>query len=227
VGTNRPLFALAQVDELLEYWPECCYACARRFGEDERIDVAVPQRHQVSELPPIAVKVSEYRLHRLRCPACAAETRAELPADVRLGAFGCRLQAAAATLAVRNRVSRRDTVELRGELFGCRLSTGTIDAIVQGAGAALEEPQARLADHVRSAFGRQRSTRPAGACAAASARSGARSPSGRRSSGSPPTATSARPGRCSARASRGSPARIAGGPTTTSTPGAARSAGHT
>ena len=150
-GTNRPLFALAQVDELLEHWPECCHACARRFGEDERIDVAAPQRHQVSELPPIAVTLSEHRLHRLRCPACAAETRAQLPAGVPRGAFGPRLEAAVATLAVRNRVSRRDTVELLGELVGCRLSTGTIDAIVQRAGGALEEPQARLADHVRSA----------------------------------------------------------------------------
>ena len=136
-GTNRPLLPLAQVDELLEYWPECCHACARRFGEDERIDVAAPQRHQVSELPPIAVKVSEHRLHRLRCPACAAETRAELPAGVPRGAFGPRLEAAVATLAVRNRVSRRDTVELLGELFGCRLASGTIDAIVQRAGGAL------------------------------------------------------------------------------------------
>jgi hypothetical protein len=45
--------------------------------------------------------VSEHRLHRLRCPACAAETRAELPAGVPRTAFGQRLQAAVATLAVR------------------------------------------------------------------------------------------------------------------------------
>jgi transposase len=67
------------------------------------------------------------------------------------GAFGARLQAAVATLAVRNRVSRRDTVELMGELFGVELSTGSIDAIVQRAGEALAEPQARLHDRIRSA----------------------------------------------------------------------------
>src|SRR5213594_1142019 len=53
-GRNRPLLPLARVDELIEHWPQRCHACARRFGEDERIDVAAPQRHQVSELPPIA-----------------------------------------------------------------------------------------------------------------------------------------------------------------------------
>ncbi|MGH2804705.1 MAG: IS66 family transposase [Thermoleophilaceae bacterium] len=150
-GKSRPLFPLEQVDEVVEHWPGRCQACARRFGEEERIDAAPPQRHQVSELPPITATVSEHRLHRLRCPACAAETRAELPAAVPGGAFGPRLQAAVATLAVRNRVSRRDTVELIGELFGVELSTGSVDAIVSGAGEALAEPHARLSEHVRSA----------------------------------------------------------------------------
>ena len=129
-------------------------AAARARGpssEEERIEVAAPQRHQVCELPAIAVWVSEHRLHRLRCPACAAETRAELPAGVPPGAFGPRLQAAVATLAVRNRVSRRDTTELLRELFGAALSSGSIDAIVQHAGEALAEPHAQLADQIRSA----------------------------------------------------------------------------
>jgi transposase len=95
--------------------------------------------------------VSEHRLHRLRCPACAAETRAALPAEVPGGAFGPRLQATIATLAVRNRVSRRDTSELAGELFGADLSTGSVDAIVQRTGEALAGPQAGLLDHIHSA----------------------------------------------------------------------------
>src|SRR5674476_502064 len=130
-GSNRPLLALERVDEVVDHWPQRCSSCARPFCEEERIEAAAPQRHQVCELPAIAVWVSEHRLHRLRCPACAAETRAKLPAGVPLGAFGPRLQAAIATLAVRNRVSRRDTTELFRELFGAALSSGSIDAIVQ------------------------------------------------------------------------------------------------
>ncbi|MGH8574326.1 MAG: IS66 family transposase, partial [Gammaproteobacteria bacterium] len=84
-------------------------------------------------------------------PACAAETRAELPLEVPAGAFGPRLQAAVATLAVRNRVSRRDTVELVRDLFGVELSTGAVDATVQRAGEALAEPHARLHQQIRSA----------------------------------------------------------------------------
>ena len=149
-GRSRPLLALERVDELVEHWPQRC-ACGHVFCTAEREAVAEPARHQVAELPPTAVILSEHRLQRLRCPDCGATTRAELPAEVPPGAFGPRLQAAVATLAVRNRVSRRDAAELVRELFGCRLASGTIDAIVQGAGAALEEPHARLRDHVRSA----------------------------------------------------------------------------
>jgi len=150
-GRNRALLPLEQVDEVIEHWPQRCHACARRFGEDERSGVAAPQRHQVAELPPISVTVSEHRLHRLRCPACTAETRAVLPCGIPRGAFGPRLQAAVATLAVRNRVSRRDTSELVGELFGAEVSTGSLDAIVQRTGEALAEPHAGLLDHIRSA----------------------------------------------------------------------------
>ena len=150
-GKHRPLLPLERVDQVVEHWPERCRACAHVFGEAERLDSGPPQRHQVSELPPIAVTVTEHRLHRLRCPACATEARAELPAGVPRPCFGPRLQAAVATLAVRNRVSRRDTVELMGDLFGVELSTGAIDAIVERAGGALAEPHARLQEEIRSA----------------------------------------------------------------------------
>lgn len=99
-------------------------------------------------MPAIVVRVAE---HRLRCPACAAETRAELPGEVPRSTFGPRLQAAVVTLAVRNRVSRRDTTELARELFGVELSTGSVDAIVQRAGEALAAPHTRLEQAITSA----------------------------------------------------------------------------
>jgi len=150
-GRNRRLLPLEQLDEVVEHWPARCARCAHPFGESERIEAASPQRHQVSELPVIAVTVTEHRLHRLRCPECAAETRAGLPTDVPRGAFGPRLQATVTTLAVRNRVSRRDSAELVRELFGVELATGSVDAIVQRVGETLAEPHARLAEQIRSA----------------------------------------------------------------------------
>ena len=150
-GKNRTLLPFEQVDEVIDHWPEHCHACARPFTENERVGAAAPERHQVSELPPLAVTVTEHRLHRLRCPQCAQETRAELPSEVPRSAFGPRLQAAVATLAVRNRVSRRDTAELLRELFGAELSTGSVDAIVSRVGEALAESHDDLLRCVRDA----------------------------------------------------------------------------
>jgi transposase len=149
-GHGRRFQPLDRVDEVMEHWPERC-GCGHVFGARERVAAGEPARHQVAELPPISVVVTEHRLQRICCPGCGETVRADLPDGVPTGAFGPRLEAAVATLSVRNRVSRRDLVELAGELFGVSLSTGTVDAIVQRAGEALESPYQGLLGHIRAA----------------------------------------------------------------------------
>ena len=99
----------------------------------------------------MSVWVTEHRCHRLRCPGCGAGRAGQFPADVAASAFGPRLQAAVVTLSVRNRISRRDVVELCEQLFSSRISTGTVDAILARAADALIEPCQDLLDRVRSA----------------------------------------------------------------------------
>jgi transposase len=143
-GSGRKLRPEDQLDEIVDHYPESCRGCGHRFSEDERRPSRRFGRHQLCELPPIAVVVSEHRTHRLRCPRCRAKTTALLPGELSDSAFGPRLQAAVVTMSARNRISRRDMAELAGDLFGLGLSTGTVDAICQRASAALEEPHERL-----------------------------------------------------------------------------------
>ncbi|HUG64302.1 MAG TPA: IS66 family transposase [Gaiellaceae bacterium] len=150
-GRHRPLLAPERVDAVVEHWPVQCRSCAHVFDRQELVDAADPWRHQVAELPPIAVRVAEHRLHAVRCPGCTSRTRAELPRELPRSAFGPRLQAAVVTLAVRNRVSRRDTTELARELFGVELATGSVDAIVHRAGEALAAPHTRLEQQLKKA----------------------------------------------------------------------------
>jgi transposase len=82
-GKHRRLLPSEQVDEIVEHWPERCRACAHVFAEQELVDGAEPWRHQVAELPAIAVRVSEHRPHCVCCPECATATRAELPVGCR------------------------------------------------------------------------------------------------------------------------------------------------
>jgi transposase len=148
-GKGRKLLPAEAVDRVVEHWPVRC-GCGRHFADSDE-EAGDPARHQVTELPKIAVEVTEHRLHRRRCPGCGAATRAELPADVPVTAFGPRMEAAVATLAIRNRVSRRDTVELARELFGAKLASGTVDAILARTGEALTEPYEDLLGRIRSA----------------------------------------------------------------------------
>jgi transposase len=148
-GKGRKLLPIEAVERVVEHWPGRC-GCGHPLAESNE-EVGRPARHQVTELPEIAVCVTEHRLHRRRCPDCGKTIRAELPADVSAGAFGPRLEAAIATLAVRNRVSRRDTVELAGELFGAGLASGTVDAILARTGQALKQPYEELLARIRKA----------------------------------------------------------------------------
>ena len=149
-GKGRPLLPAWALDEVVEHWPEGC-GCGHVFGENERVSVGRPTRHQVEELPVMAVTVTEHRCERVRCPDCDQTTIAVLPAHIAVSCFGPRLQAAIVTLSIRNRISRRDVVELCEQLFSSRISTGTIDTILARAGDALTEPYADLLDRVRGA----------------------------------------------------------------------------
>src|SRR5271168_213126 len=148
-GKGRPLLPAWALDEVIEHWPERC-SCGHVFAATEQVAVGEPVRHQVEELPVITVRVTEHRAHRVRCPGCGEHTRGQLPAEVAASSFGPRLQAAIATLSVRNRISRRDVVELCEQLYGSRISTGTVDAILARIADALEQPYDDLLDRLRN-----------------------------------------------------------------------------
>jgi transposase len=142
-GKGRPLLPAWAVDRVVEYWPERC-GCGHAFAPEERVAVGEPVRWQVEELPVTQVQITEHRAARLCCPGCGELMRRELPGEVTQSAFGPRFQAAVATLSTRNRVSRRVVVELCEQIFGSRISTGTVDAILARASRALAGPHADL-----------------------------------------------------------------------------------
>lgn len=147
-GHGRELLPASAVDEVVEHWPARC-GCGREFAPDELVPAGGPQRHQIEELPVISTVVVEHRMQRVRCSGCGELTRAELPGHLAGSAFGPRFEAAVAVLSARNRVSRRDVVELVEELFGARISTGTVDAILTRTASALEDPYEQLLSCVR------------------------------------------------------------------------------
>ena len=148
-GKGRPLLPAWAVDEVVEHWPTDC-GCGHVFAGDERVAAGEPVRWQVEELPVITVRLIEHRCQRVRCPRCAGRATGELPAQVAASKFGPCYQAAVATLSVRNRISRRDVVELCEQLFGSRISSGTVEAILSRTADALEQPCEDLLDRLRA-----------------------------------------------------------------------------
>jgi transposase len=149
-GSARKLAPEDQLDEIVDHCPERCRRCGHEFSEQERQPSRRFGRHQVAELPPIAVLLSEHRTHRLRCRRCAAKTTARLPRELSGQAFGPRARAAVVTMSARHRISRREMTELAGELFGLKVSVGTVDAICKRAALTLSEPHERLASSLLS-----------------------------------------------------------------------------
>jgi transposase len=149
-GKGRPLLPAWAVDEVVEHWPVSC-GCGHVFCDADRVTIGEPARRQVEELPVMAVHVTEHRAQHACCPGCGARRTGEFPAEVVASAFGPRLRAAIVTLSVRNRISRRDVVELCEQLFASRISTGTVDAILARTADALTEPCEDLLGRAREA----------------------------------------------------------------------------
>ncbi len=150
-GAGRPLEGEDVVDEFVDHYPDRCRGCGHEFGDEEKLPCRRPGRRQVAELPPVTVVITEHRSHRLRCPCCKRRTAAEFPTAVAGSSFGPRLQAAVLTLTARNRISRRDMSELARDLFGIRLSVGSVEAICRRGSIALAKPhEAVLVSVLRS-----------------------------------------------------------------------------
>lgn len=147
-GAGRELRPEDQIDEIVDHYPDACGGCGHAFDAGQRRAGRRFGRHQVAELPPMSVITVEHRTHQVRCPDCRARTSARLPAGIARSAFGPRFQAAVVTLTARHRVSRRGIAELARDLFGVKLSTGTVDAICQRASDALAGPHLQLQDWV-------------------------------------------------------------------------------
>ncbi|MDR3417122.1 MAG: IS66 family transposase [Nevskia sp.] len=145
-GHGRMLLASAQVDAVVEVRPLACAVCGvLLLGEDP-----APGRHQVTDIPPVRPRVTEYRRHTLRCQACGHATTAPWPAEMPTGDFGPRVAATVAVLRGRLALSQRETQEALNTLCGLEVGLGSISAVQDAVSAALAAPVAAALTHVQA-----------------------------------------------------------------------------
>src|SRR6266851_1951310 len=73
-GACRGLLPVEQVDAIVPVVPEHCRHCQQPFPGTEAPRRGRAWRHQVVELLPLAVRVTEYQMAVRRCAACGKRT---------------------------------------------------------------------------------------------------------------------------------------------------------
>jgi transposase len=144
-GTQRKLVAIEQVKADYDVKPITCRKCGQALSGND----PAPDRHQVTEIPPVHVEVYEYRIHTLTCSSCGAKTRAGLPTGVPQGGFGPRFQAMTALLSGRYHLSKRDTVGIMDDFFQAEVGLGSVPTLEQRTSEALAQPVAEARTYVQ------------------------------------------------------------------------------
>jgi transposase len=149
-GTHRPLVPDGKVDEIRPVLPERCRHCGHGFpSQVESVQTAgEPQRHQVTELPPIQARIIEYQCHRVVCPECGESTRAAVP-EAAKGCFGPNLTALIAYLTVYCRMPRRVVEALLGQVLGIDISVGSTQKCWEEASQAVAAPCQELEEQLK------------------------------------------------------------------------------
>lgn len=133
-GNHRALLPIEEVDHLVHHKPSHCQGCQAPLTGDD----LAPERHQVTDLPPLKAVTTEHQLHRLKCSCCGTSTKAALPKDVGRSRFGTRLKALVCALTGVYRLSKDQAVAFVDDVFGVSISPGSVINIEKQAAALLK-----------------------------------------------------------------------------------------
>lgn len=126
-GSTLPLSS--HPNRVIEHRPHQCRHCHSPLADAEVVN---HHRQQVFEVVPAKVKVTEHRLAVLRCQVCGQRTQGEFAGAVRSGVqSGPGVKARVLYLQQYQLLPYQRTSEAMRDLFGCRLSPGTVANIVR------------------------------------------------------------------------------------------------
>jgi transposase len=128
-----------------EVWPERCACGNTTFA------LTTPYHtHQVLELPPIAMEVTHWVLHRGWCPACGHWNKAPMPAEHATG-YGPRLSALMGELAGAYGNGRRIVQTFCASVLQVPISLGAIQKVLDRVTQAIEPHYRTIATQARQA----------------------------------------------------------------------------
>ena len=104
--------------------PKSCEECGCNLGKST---VVSNIKRQVFDIPKPSVEVTEHRVEIKQCPQCNAKVKGEFPPLVQAPVqYGVRLKAISAYLQHQHFIPESRLSEIFEDVFGCRISQGTI-----------------------------------------------------------------------------------------------------
>src|SRR5438270_723231 len=137
----------ARPDRVVKHRPRECRSCHAPLAAGQ---VVGHRRQQVVEVVPAKLRVTEHRLAVLRCGQCGKTTKGEFPAGVRSGVqYGPGVKARVLYLPQFQLLPYALPAEAMRDLFGCRLSAGTVANIVRGCAEELVGTELKIKKKLR------------------------------------------------------------------------------
>lgn len=146
-GHGRQLLPLEQVDEIIPCYPQA--TCAKCHAAVKTLSTY--SRKQVCDLPKGKLHVKEYQLHHGRCTACKKRCSSELPEGVPKSLLGHFALARISLITGKYHLSKRLTAQLLQDLFGLKLSIGTVSNAEAKVTEALAQSMEEIKKEVQAA----------------------------------------------------------------------------
>jgi transposase len=147
----KQLLPIDQVDNLIPLVPTVCEHCDTPLSAKAGANDPEPTRHQLFELPPKLVEITEWQGHARTCECCGHVNRAVIPADIRAHSVGPRLVGTLSYMAGELGVSKRGVAAFADEICGAPLCVGTVCGLEQEMSAALAPAHHEAIEAVRNA----------------------------------------------------------------------------
>ena len=116
--------------------------------KDEKVNGV--ESRQVFDVPDIKIEVTDHRAEIKICSKCGGEHKGKFPDEaVTAVQYGNRLKAMVVYLRGYQLLPYQRMAELFEELFGCKISEGTLDTILRDGAGRLEQTVQGIAEHIK------------------------------------------------------------------------------
>lgn len=137
------------VDHIVVHSINACNNCGTCL---EQVAVQEVQSRQVFDLPSVKLEVTEHRSEVKRCPCCNQQNGAVFPASVTKAAqYGSTIKSIALYMMQHHLVPFERTAELLRDIFGCKLSEGTLTNWSAEAYTVLETSERQIKEQLQKA----------------------------------------------------------------------------